>query len=60
MLDDIVFTDGDIQNFIVEIVAGTLNPPLDILTESNSNTGIICNELPAITGGGGNIFIMSD
>jgi hypothetical protein len=38
-LDDIVFSEGDRQNFIEELPAGTLNIPADIVTEHNSVFG---------------------
>lgn len=44
-LNDIVFGDGDIQNFLVELPEGlVLNLPDDILMETNSNQGCLCLE----------------
>ena len=34
-LDDIVFADGDYQNFILEIPQDSLHAPLDIVYENN-------------------------
>jgi hypothetical protein len=45
VLDDIVFTDGDIQNFILERDSGTLNSPIDILYDEE-----MCMELPEKVG----------
>ena len=44
-LDDIVFCEGEIVNFIVELPAGTLGTPSDILTEGGNAAGILCNEV---------------
>jgi len=41
MLDDIVFGEGEIQNFIVELDAGTLNSPSDIIFDNASNANCI-------------------
>ena len=41
---DILFPDGDHQDFIVEIPNGTLNAPLDILVDSNTRDFI--TEIP--------------
>lgn len=43
-IDDIVFTDGDAQNSILEIPLGTLQSPTDILCESGSNQSALCLE----------------
>lgn len=47
-LEDIVFQEGDNQNFIVELPAGTLYAPVDIIfaLESESKSGIVY-EIPA-------------
>ena len=42
MLDDILFLSGDNQNFINEVPAGTLNSPLDILSDR-----YMVNEIPS-------------
>jgi hypothetical protein len=47
-LHDIVFTDGDKQNFIVEVPVGLCNAPLDMLTEPSTNPGFLCLETPLI------------
>lgn len=43
-LSDIVFGDGDIQNFLVEFPESILNSPKDIVTESASNSACVCLE----------------
>jgi len=56
---DILAQSGDSQDFIVEIPVGNgAYLPSDILLESDGS--ILCNEVPPVTGGGGNIFIMSE
>lgn len=59
-LTDINFQEREGQDFLVEIpnnlYVGSLN---DVLIESNS-TSYLVNEVPEQTGGGGNIFIMSE
>lgn len=45
-LEDIVYNEGDKQNFIVEENRGDIGTIEDNLTESGSNSGILCNELP--------------
>lgn len=44
-LDDIVIGESDNQEFESEIPIGTLNSPVDILTETNSNSGASESEL---------------
>lgn len=44
-LTDIVFIEGDTQEFILEVPTGTLNAPDDILFESDSNTGAVILEI---------------
>jgi len=59
-LEDINYQEGEGQDFIIEIpsavYAGSLN---DILVEASS-TQYLLLEAPTITGGGGNVFIMSE
>jgi hypothetical protein len=56
---DILSQEGDTQDFIVEIPAGNASyTPNDILLGSNG--ALLLAEIPAVTGGGGNIFIMSE
>lgn len=43
-LDDILMGSDDLSEMISEIPAGTLNEPDDILMETNSNSGALCNE----------------
>ncbi len=58
-ISDILAQPGDSQDFLVEIPAGNASyVPQDILLKSNG--AILCAEVPAVTGGGGNIFIMSE
>lgn len=58
---DILAQPGDAQDFILEIPAGTLGTPSDIVVEAGSNA-LVLSEVPVITpgGGGGNIFVLSD
>lgn len=57
-LEDIVYSEGDNQNFIVEASRGDVGVLEGILSEGGSNSGIPCNEIPEKEGGGGqNIFI---
>lgn len=61
-LTDIDFSEGEGQDFIVEIVAGTLGTPSDILVETDSDRYPVL-ETPEIIGGGGGgdeIFILND
>ncbi len=46
-LEDIVLGENDNEELIVEIPLGTLNSPVDILTETNSNSGILLEEIPS-------------
>ena len=59
-LTDINFQEGDGQDFILEIptavYVGTID---DILVESRDAQRPVV-EVPLVTGGGGNIFIMSE
>ena len=56
---DIVGQSGDSQDFIVEIPAGNAAyVPADIVVEEDGAP--LCIEVPEVTGGGGNIFIMSE
>ena len=45
---DIVFIDGDRQNFLMEVPVGTPHSPLDILTEIKANAAMPCLETPLI------------
>lgn len=58
-LTDIDFSEGEGQDFIVEIPAGTLGTPADLLVEAGSD-GFLLLETPEATGGGDEIFILSD
>ncbi|HRH23936.1 MAG TPA: hypothetical protein PK295_04910 [Candidatus Magasanikbacteria bacterium] len=59
-LTDVNFQEGEGQDFILELPSvaygGTAN---DILVETNGSQFLLL-EAPEITGGGGNIFIMSE
>lgn len=56
---DVNFSQGEGQDFVVEVPTGTLNAPADILIETDSTTYPVL-EAPEVTGGGGNIFIIND
>lgn len=58
-LSDIDFSEGEGQDFIVELPAGILNTPSDILVETDSDRFPVL-ETPLVTGGGDEIFIMND
>lgn len=53
---DIVFSEGDKQNIILEIPQGTLNDPLDILSECCSSSGLMMSDLILTSGGGATSF----
>lgn len=58
-ITDILAQSGDGQDFIVEIPAGNAGyVASDVLLGSNG--AFLCSEIPAQTGGGGNVFIMSE
>lgn len=56
-LEDIVYSEGDIQNFIVEEARGDIGTVEAIMTEPDSNSGIPCNEIPE--SGGENDYTFS-
>lgn len=56
---DVNFSQGEGQDFVVEVPTGTLNAPADILIETDSAAYPVL-EAPEVTGGGGNIFIIND
>ncbi len=59
-LTDINLQEGEGMDFMLEIPAGTLGTPTDILLEEEC-TQFPVSEIPLVTGGGGgNIFIMSE
>jgi hypothetical protein len=60
-LTDIDFSEGEGQDFIVELPQGTLETPADILVESESDAFLLL-ETPEVVGGGGegDIFIIND
>jgi hypothetical protein len=58
-ISDILATSGDGQDFVVEIPAGNAGyVPVDIVSETDG--ALLCVEIPLVTGGGGNVFIMSE
>jgi len=58
-ITDILAQSGDGQDFLVEIPAGNAGyVPSDVLSESDGV--LLSTDIPAQTGGGGNIFIMSE
>lgn len=57
-LTDIHFQEADVQDFIVEIPVGTLESPVDIIFEPSSSQYLVMELV--LSGGGGNIFIMSE
>jgi hypothetical protein len=52
-LTDIVFAQGDLQSPTMIISLGTLNEPVDIVTDEGA-----CQEIPEPTGSSRKIFIM--
>lgn len=46
-VDDIVFQEGDRQGFILEAAAGTANPLVDVVTQSNTSQDALVEELVA-------------
>jgi hypothetical protein len=57
-LTDVHAQSGEGMDFIVEVPTGTLNAPVDILIETNGSQYPLL-ETPLVTGGSGNVFIMS-
>ena len=58
-ISNIVGQSGDLQDFIVEIPTGNISyVPSDTLIDSDES--LLCSEIPAATGGGNNVFIMSE
>lgn len=53
-LDDINFQEGEGQDYLVEVPAGTLNAPLDALVGQDGQA--LLAEIPAL----GNVFILSE
>lgn len=60
-LTDIDFNEGEGGDFIMERPVGTLNAPLDIVTETSGSQFLVL-ETPLIASGNGDgdIFIMND
>lgn len=57
-LKDIDFSQGEGQDFLVELPGGTLHTPKDILIDASSQYAVL--EAPLVSGGGGDIFIIND
>lgn len=51
MLTDIVYDINSNTNFIMEMERGNIGTVSDIVTEADTPTGILVNEIPAQTGG---------
>jgi len=47
-LEDILFPDGDPQNIILTLNRGNIGLVDDVVTEGNSNSGMLLNEVPEI------------
>ena len=59
-LTDVHFSEGEGQDFLVEVPVGSYSGSFsDIGTEGEDSEQFIV-EIPAAEGGGGNIFIMSE
>lgn len=48
-LEDIVFPDGDPQNFIITLERGNIGTISDYLTEGDSNSGMLLEEWTTTT-----------
>ncbi len=60
-LSDIVFNQGEGQDFILEISGGSLNSPTDIVLGADQFTARNDSEFPVMeTTSSGAIFIMTD
>ncbi len=58
-INDILGQEGDGQDYLIEIPAGNASYfPNDIVI--GEAEALLCSEVPEVTGGGGNIFIMSE
>lgn len=58
-INDILGQEGDGQDYLIEIPAGNASYfPNDIVI--GEDEALLCSEVPEVTGGGGNIFIMSE
>lgn len=59
-LEDVIFQEGEGQDFILEIPSAVYSGSVtDILVEPSS-TQYLLLEAPVVAGGGGNVFIMSE
>ena len=58
-LEDINFQEGEGQDFIVEIPTAVYSGSLSDINIEDSGSQFLLSEIPA-TGGGTNIFVMSD
>lgn len=59
-LTDVNFQEGDGQDFIVEIPSAVYSGSLEDITVEPSGSQFLLLETPEASGGGGNIFIMSE
>jgi hypothetical protein len=59
-ITDIDFSEGDIQDFLVEIPLGSLNAPVDIMGESASDRYLVTEIALPSGSGDGDIFIIND
>ncbi len=59
---DLLFTEGETLNFILEVPSAVVSAPLDILTESGSNPSCVCNEIPTlvVASGSPETILLSD
>ncbi len=51
MLTDIVYDNNNNSNHIIEFNRGDIGTLVDIVTESNTNGGVLLYEVPAVQGG---------
>ena len=58
-LEDIVYSEGDKQDFIVEENRGNVGAVEDVLTEGGSNSGMLVNEIPEKSGAGESNYTFS-
>lgn len=59
-IEDINFQEGEGQDFIVEIPTVVYSGSLSDMSVEESGSQFLLSEIPAVTGGGSNIFVMSD
>lgn len=59
-LTDINFQEGEGQDFIVEVPAASYSGVLTDITVEPSGSQYLLVETPQVSGGGDNIFVISD